>query len=346
MNMIVSKFGGTSLADAERIRHVCDIVQKNAGRRFIVVSAPGKRFDADEKVTDLLIRAYRGDDRALYMACDRFREMADALNLGMEAEIRALEANLRKNGEDYAVSRGEYLSARMFAKHIGYEFVDAQEMICFRAGGSLDAGATYERTLLRLKPLKNAIIPGFYGALPDGTVRTFPRGGSDITGALVAGAMGASVYENWTDVDGFMSADPKLVENTKCVPTLSYRQMRLLSSMGAQVLHPQSLLPVSRAGIPTHLRNTFAPEKPGTVIATDARADMPCITGRALKSGRSVIAVLYPDAMRLPGKVLDALETEHIRPLSLCAQDDHLLIYVRASHFPDAVRSLHRSLVE
>ncbi len=344
--MIVCKFGGSSLADAGRIRHICDIVRANPGRRFVIVSAPGKRTDADEKVTDLLIRAHRGDDRALYMACERFRQVAEALGINMEAEIEALEGTLRNGSEDFAMSRGEYLSAKMIAHHMGHEFVDAAELIRFRPSGALDMGATYKSVLHRLKPLKNALIPGFYGTLPDGSIRTFSRGGSDITGALVAGAMGASVYENWTDVDGFMSADPKLVDNTVCVPSLSSRQMRLLSSMGAQVLHPQSLLPVSRAGIPTHLRNTFAPEKPGTVIAQDADAAIPCITGRALKNGLSVLAILYPDAMRLPGVALDALEAENIRPLSLSAYPDHLLLNIKARHFPDAVRALHLRLVE
>ncbi len=343
--MIVCKFGGTSLADAARIRQIAAILRKDPARRFAVVSAPGKRFDGDEKVTDLLLRAAQGDQTALGAALARFAEISAHLGVDMERELRRAGEEIPVCGADYAASRGEYLCAYMTAKYLRWEFVDAAEVICLR-DGTADLEHTYDRLLRRLKPLKNAVIPGFYGATAQGEIRTFPRGGSDITGALVAGAMGACLYENWTDVDGLMSADPRLVENTVCVPAVSYRQMRLLSAMGAQVLHPGSLLPVMRAGIPTALKNSFHPERPGTRISTAHGAKTPCLTGRALESGAALLAALTPEAMELTGKALAALKETGVRPRWLGAWSDRLLLRVKGRCFPEALRALHRALVE
>ena len=343
--MIVCKFGGTSLADATRIRRAAAIVLREKARRFVVVSAPGKRFEADEKITDLLLRAAEGDAAALETALGRFAGMAAQLRVDIERDLRKAAAEIPARGAEYAASRGEYLCALLLARYLHWEFVDAAEVIRLREGRA-DLELTYKLLPRRLKPLKNAVIPGFYGSDGAGSVRTFPRGGSDITGALVAAAMGACLYENWTDVDGLQSADPRLVENVRCVPALRYRQMRLLAGMGAQVLHPDSLLPVMRAGIPTALKNSFHPERPGTRIAAGGGASVPCLSGRALQSGAALLAVLAPDAMALCGAAVDALRAAGIRPRRLEAFDDHLLLRVKGRCLPEALRVLHRELVE
>ena len=343
--MIVCKFGGTSLADAARVRRAAAIVRQDRARRFVVVSAPGKRFEEDEKVTDLLLRAAGGDAAALEAALGRFAAMAAELRVDMRCELRHAAGEIPVRGAEYAASRGEYLCAAMMAKYMHWEFVDAAEAVCLREGRA-DLELTYDLLTRRLKPLKNAVIPGFYGSDGAGNVCTFPRGGSDITGALVAAAMGACLYENWTDVDGLQSADPRLVENVLCVPALRYRQMRLLAGMGAQVLHPDSLLPVMRAGIPTALKNSFHPERPGTRIAAGGGASVPCLSGRALQSGAALLAVLAPDAMALCGEAVDALRAAGIRPRRLEAFDDHLLLRVKGRCLPEALRVLHRELVE
>lgn len=344
--MIVCKFGGSSLADAARMERVARIVRADRARRFVVVSAPGKRFEGDEKVTDLLLRASLGDAAALEAAMGRFRTMAVALGVDVERELRRAEADIPALGADHAASRGEYLCAQLMARLLRCAFVDAAQCVFFRADGSVDMERTYAQTLRLLRPLERAVLPGFYGSMPDGSVRTFPRGGSDVTGALVAGATGALAYENWTDVDGLMSADPRLVEGAVRVPELSYRQMRLLGSMGAQVLHPDSLRPVARAGIPTVLKNSFHPEAAGTRIGPDARTRVPCVTGRALRGGDAVVAVLSPEAMALASGAAAALEAVGVRAHRLCAWSDHLLLRVRGGDLSASIRALHRALVE
>ena len=343
--MIVCKFGGTSLADATGIRRAAAIVRADSARRFVVVSAPGKRFAGDEKITDLLLRAAQGDGEALRAVLARFQEMARRLGVEMDGELRRAAAEIPARGAEYAASRGEYLCAILLAKYLRWEFVDAAEVIRLRDGRA-EPQPSYDCLLRRLKPVKNAVLPGFYGADGEGRVRTFPRGGSDISGALVAAALGARLYENWTDVDGLMSADPQLVKDTVRVPAVSYRQMRLLGAMGAQVLHPDSLLSVMNAGIPTALKNSFHPERPGTRIDTDAGANIPCLTGRALQSGAALVAVLSPNAMALCGPALEALRAAGIRPRSLEARNDRLLLRVRGRCLPETLRALHRTLVE
>ena len=264
MGIIAMKFGGSSVADAAGFRRVRRIVERQGGRVYVVLSAPGKRHPNDFKMTDLLCRAHGGDGGALGEIHLRFSKIARALGLGdANGWLAELDASIARSA-GWAASRGEWVCARMFARYCGMPFVDAAKLIHFDAAGRLLREPTQRAIREMAARLPCAVIPGFYGRLPDGEIQTFPRGGSDITGALVAGAMGACLYENWTDVDGLMSADPRLVENTVCVPAVSYRQMRLLSAMGAQVLHPDSLLPVMRAGIPTALKNSFHPERPGT----------------------------------------------------------------------------------
>ena len=273
------KFGGSSLSDAGQFKKVAAIVRSDPERRFVVVSAPGKRFSGDEKITDLLYRcadlASQREDFSAPFALIRDRYLAIEKDLGLEAahmgpaldEIeKALASGLVTR--DFVASRGEYLCARLMGAYLGVPMVDAAQLIRFREDGELDMDAT----MLYCAPLKDlpiAVIPGFYGAMPGGTVRTFSRGGSDITGAIIARAVGADVYENWTDVDGFMMADPRIVPEARIMHAVSYEELRELSYMGASVLHEESIFPVREARIPIHVRNTNRPEGGGTWIVNE-----------------------------------------------------------------------------
>ena len=273
------KFGGSSLSDAGQFKKVAAIVRSDPERRFVVVSAPGKRFSGDEKITDLLYRcadlASQREDFSVPFALIRDRYLAIEKDLGLIAahmgpaldEIeKALASGLVTR--DFVASRGEYLCARLMGAYLGVPMVDAAQLIRFREDGELDMDAT----MLYCAPLKDlpiAVIPGFYGAMPGGTVRTFSRGGSDITGAIIARAVGADVYENWTDVDGFMMADPRIVPEARIMHAVSYEELRELSYMGASVLHEESIFPVREARIPIHVRNTNRPEGGGTWIVNE-----------------------------------------------------------------------------
>ena len=274
-----AKFGGSSLSDAGQFKKVAAIVRSDPERRFVVVSAPGKRYSGDEKITDLLYRcadlASQREDFSAPFALIRDRYLAIEKDLGLIAahmgpaldEIeKALASGLVTR--DFVASRGEYLCARLMGAYLGVPMVDAAQLIRFREDGELDMDAT----MLYCAPLKDlpiAVIPGFYGAMPGGTVRTFSRGGSDITGAIIARAVGADVYENWTDVDGFMMADPRIVPEARIMHAVSYEELRELSYMGASVLHEESIFPVREARIPIHVRNTNRPEGGGTWIVNE-----------------------------------------------------------------------------
>ena len=274
-----AKFGGSSLSDAAQFRKVAAIVRADPTRRFIVVSAPGKRFSGDDKITDLLYRcaalAGRREDFSAPFALIRDRYLSIERDLGleqahMEQALGQIEAALRSGtaSRDFVASRGEYLCARLMAAYLGVPMVDAAELICFEPDGSLDMGATERRSAF-LQDMPMAVIPGFYGAMPDGSVRTFSRGGSDITGAIVARVVHATEYENWTDVDGFMMADPRIVPEARVMHAVSYEELRELSYMGASVLHEESIFPVREARIPIRVRNTNRPEAGGTWIVNE-----------------------------------------------------------------------------
>ena len=296
------KFGGSSLASAEQFRKSANIILSEPSRRYVVPSAPGKRFKGDTKVTDLLISCYEKSAHnedfmpLLDEIKQRYESIVAELNIdvSLEEEFTTIETNLR-NGTtlDYVASRGEYLNGIVLAAFIGYEFVDAAEVICFNADGKFDSDKTNLVMQNRLLPLRNAVVPGFYGAMPDGSIKTFSRGGSDITGAIVARAVMADIYENWTDVSGFMMCDPRIVDNPRPIKIITYRELRELSYMGATVLHEDSIFPVKLAGIPINIRNTNRPSDIGTLIvnSTEGYASGDIITGIAGKVGFSVIRI-------------------------------------------------------
>ena len=270
------------MADCAAVRASADIVKADAARRYVVVSAPGKRSKDDVKVTDLLLE---GNVAA---AAARFEGIAKELGVGFAFE------ELKQSGKDYLASRGEYFSAKIFAAYLGYKFIDAAEVIRFSEKSEFDAAATDKLLKDALKSCKYAVIPGFYGASKSGRVFTFSRGGSDVTGSLIAKAVSASLYENFTDVDGFLAADPRIVQNPRGIEKLSYKELRELAYMGANVLHPESIFPVRRAGIPINIKNTFNPAHPGTLIMpTEMLEGMPgrAVTGIAGKKNYTVVFV-------------------------------------------------------
>ena len=275
MTVIVAKFGGTSLADGGQFRKIRQIVEEDPDRRFLVVSAPGKRFHEDSKVTDLLLACWEKAaaglpfDGELTEIRGRYRQILDALELDfpLDEEMDILREHLLSSPQEaYTASRGEYLCARILAQYLGFTFVDPAWCVCFDENGELDMAMTKRTLGASLKPLKNAVLAGFYGADAAGTIHTFSRGGSDITGSLAACAIGADLYENWTDVPGLLAADPRIVRKPRTVAFLSYRELRTLSYMGASVIHSDAVLPAADLGIPINIRNTDTPADPGTMI--------------------------------------------------------------------------------
>ena len=291
----VVKFGGTSLASASQIKKAADIVRSDPDRRYVIVSAPGRRYSDDAKVTDLLYQCYdaaaAGEDISGRIARiqERFTEIIEGLGLDLDLtdEFALIKDHfMRSAGRDYAASRGEYLNARVMAAYLGFRFIDAAEVICFTENGSFDSEKTHEILRERLRTIDQAVIPGFYGAMPDGSIKTFSRGGSDVTGSIAARAVRADVYENWTDVSGVMVADPHIVSNPQVVETITYRELRELSYMGATVLHEDAIFPVRSEGIPINIRNTNHPEDKGTMIVeSTCRSPRYVITGIAGKKG-------------------------------------------------------------
>ena len=281
MGIKVAKFGGSSVADGIQLTKTKQIITQDPDRRYIVVSAPGKRYESDNKITDILylckthIEHNLPYDQLFQVVADRF--MAVQINLGIKVDLfryfDELRENLKQNpSADYIASRGEYLNAVLVAAFLGYDFVDTKDLIKFDAKGKLMMPETDEAIRAELAKHERAVLPGFYGSLPDGSVKTFSRGGSDITGALVARAMAADVYENWTDVSGFLMADPRIVKNPEQIRKISYKELRELSYMGASVLHEDAIYPARMANVPINIRNTNAPEDPGTMITSEAEA--------------------------------------------------------------------------
>ena len=301
--MKVVKFGGSSMADAGQYRKIRDILLADPERRVVVVSAAGKRNKADHKITDLLYLCYAHTQYGVdcsgvfEMIVSRYREIQRdlGLTLDLEPEFAALKQRLdaKTVTQDELASRGEYFSARLMAAYLGFQFVDAADWVKFKFDGTVDQESSYE-ALRGLVRGMGVVIPGFYGLMPDGRIRTFTRGGSDITGALAAAALDADVYENWTDVSGILMADPRIVENPQTIPEVTYDELRELSYSGAQVLHEGTIFPVREKNMPLNIRNTNAPEDPGTMIQEKFQLDSDpqrFITGITGKKDFTIIAV-------------------------------------------------------
>ena len=320
MAIKVVKFGGSSLADAKQIQKAAAIIQADPQRRYVVPSAPGKRFSGDTKVTDMLYACY-----ALAEAGVEFQKELEAIQaryddiiaglgiqLSLADEFAVIAENFRKRaGKDYAASRGEYLNGKVIAAYLGFPFVDAADVIFFQPNGSLDDQKTEEALRARLTDLENAVIPGFYGCGADGYVKTFSRGGSDVTGSIVAGAVKAALYENWTDVSGILMADPRIVDDPEPIRRVTYSELRELSYIGAQVLHEGTIFPVREKNIPLNIRNTNDPEHPGTTILESIEEDTndgSFITGIAGKKGFSVITIAKTGMSGDPGTLVRILE--------------------------------------
>ena len=321
MGIKVVKFGGSSLADAKMFRRVKEIILSDPTRAYVVPSAPGKRSAEDEKITDLLYKCYACVERKepyepiFEIIAQRYLDIATELqlSLNMQALLDETCAEIKRNNRDFAASRGEYLNGRMLADYLGWDFIDAADVVKFDRHGNLASEWTNElmRDALRAHPC--AVIPGFYGSYPNGEVHTFSRGGSDISGAIVARAANADIYENWTDVSGFLMADPRIVDNPQLIRRLTYRELRELSYMGANVMHEDAIFPVHRAGIPTNIRNTNDPSHPGTLITIQPAPDAngTSITGIAGHKNFTLISIekaMMNAEIGFGRRVLQALE--------------------------------------
>lgn len=297
----VVKFGGSSLASAEQFKKVKEIITAEESRRFVVPSAPGKRYSGDTKVTDMLYGCYdlavKGKDFADEFEAIKQRYYGIIEELGLELSLEDEFNNIKacfigKAGRDYAASRGEYLNGIVLANYLGYNFIDSADVIFFNDQGQFDGAKTNEILSAKLENMENAVVPGFYGSMPNDTIKTFSRGGSDVTGSIVAAAVNADLYENWTDVSGFLICDPRIVDDPKPITTITYKELRELSYMGATVLHEDAIFPVRKAGIPINIKNTNAPEDVGTMIV-ESTSQKPAytITGIAGKKGFTVINI-------------------------------------------------------
>ena len=302
--MKVVKFGGSSMADAGQYRKVRDILLADPQRKVVIVSAAGKRYSGDHKLTDLLYLCYShvkyGVDPSLIfdMIMSRYLDIQKELNLSLDLKPELEELKRRIQAKEVSreelVSRGEYFSAKLMADYLGFRFIDAADWIKFKMDGTVNKEESYEALQERMFPGMGAVIPGFYGAMPDGTIHTFSRGGSDITGSLAAAALDADVYENWTDVSGILMADPRIVDHPEAIPEVTYDELRELSYSGAQVLHEDSIFPVREKNIPVNIRNTNDPDAPGTMIKESFDGDHDpdrFITGITGKKDFSIISL-------------------------------------------------------
>lgn len=355
----VVKFGGSSLASAEQFEKVGNIIRAEADRRFVVPSAPGKRFSKDIKVTDMLYACYALAEADEDFSADlakikaRYQEIIDGLklDLSLNEEFAVIEKNFKeKAGSNYAASRGEFLNGIIMAEYLGYEFVDAAEVVFFHDNGEFNAEKTNKVLSARLAKCDKAVIPGFYGAMDDGTVKTFSRGGSDITGSIVAKAVRADVYENWTDVSGFLIADPRIINNPEVIEVITYRELRELAYMGATVLHEDAIFPVRQEGIPINIRNTNAPDDKGTwIVGSTCQKSKYVITGIAGKKGFCSINIekdMMNSEIGFGRKVLQAFEENGISFEHMPSGIDTLTVFVHQDEFmhkeQKVVAGLHR----
>ena len=357
----IVKFGGSSLANAQQFEKVGEIIRSDESRRYVVPSAPGKRFDGDTKVTDLLYKCYniaaQGEDfgAVLQEIKERYYEIIRGLklDLSLEEEFAQIEKDFKAQaGSDYAASRGEFLNGKVMAAYLGYEFVDAATVIRFDKNGNFDADKTDKLLSKRLAKCERAVIPGFYGAYEDGTVKTFSRGGSDVTGSLVAKAIKADLYENWTDVSGFLVTDPRIVKDPAVIETITYRELRELSYMGATVLHEDAIFPVRKEGIPINIKNTNRPEDKGTfIVESTCKKPRFTITGIAGKKGFCSINIeksMMNSEVGFGRKVLQVFEDQGISFEHVPSGIDTLTVYVHQDEFEEkeqqVIAGIHRAV--
>ena len=358
----VVKFGGSSLANAKQFKKVGDIIRSDKSRRYVIPSAPGKRNEKDEKVTDTLYQCYDAAasggayKKILEKIRKRYEEIIEGLdlNLDLSSEFEQIEENfLKKAGRDYAASRGEYLNGLVMAEYLGYEFVDPAEAVFFDENGNFDAESTNKELSERLSHVERAVIPGFYGATHSGVVKTFSRGGSDVTGSIVAKAIHADMYENWTDVSGFLVADPRIIKDPEVIETITYRELRELAYMGASVLHEDAIFPVRKEGIPINIRNTNKPEDKGTLIVeSTCRKPRYTVTGIAGKKGFCSINIekaMMNAEVGFGRKVLEVFEKYGISFEHIPSGIDTMTVFVHQSEFEEyeqsVIAGIHR-LVE
>lgn len=354
----VVKFGGSSLASAAQFRKVADIIHADKDRRYIIDSAPGKRTSSDRKVTDLFYDCHTlAEDGESYEGVlktirERYEEIAEGLSLktDLDREFKEIAERIGKEPKDYAASRGEYLNGMLLAEYLGVPFIDAADVVCFNEDGTFDPETTDIKMRERLKDVERAVIPGFYGAKPDGTIHTFSRGGSDITGSIVARAITADVYENWTDVSGFMVADPRIVKNPERIEMITYLELRELAYMGASVLHEDAIFPVRKEGIPINIRNTNHPEDEGTwIVESTARKSRYIITGIAGRKDFCCINI-EKDMMNAEvgfiRRVLQAFEDQSISVEHVPSGIDTMTVFVNQDEFIEheqaIVSDIHR----
>ena len=344
----VVKFGGSSLASAEQFEKVGSIIRAEEERRFVVPSAPGKRYKEDTKVTDMLYACYdlaeHGKDfkAQLEEIKQRYEEIINGLklNMSLDEEFKTIEKNFKeKAGKDYAASRGEFLNGKIMAVYLGFDFIDSATVIFFNDDGSFDAEKTNKVLSKKLEKMDNAVIPGFYGSYADGRVKTFSRGGSDITGSIVAKAIHADVYENWTDVSGILVTDPRIIENPQKIDTITYLELRELAYMGFSVLHEDAIFPVRQEGIPINIRNTTAPSDSGTwIVGSTGQKSKFIITGIAGKKGFCAINIekdMMNSEIGFGRKVLQAFEENDISFEHLPSGIDTMTVFVHQDEFMD-----------
>ena len=357
----VVKFGGSSLASAEQFKKVKKIITADVSRRYVGPSAPGKRFPSDTKITDMLYQCYKmaicekDFTSQLEKIKKRYDEIIEGLGLelSLEEEFAVIRDNFaKKAGRDYAASRGEYLNGIVISAYLGFEFIDAADVIFFGENGALDMERTNEALKERLSTMDCAVVPGFYGRNANGKIQTFSRGGSDITGSLVARAVMADMYENWTDVSGFLIADPRIVDNPKPIDAITYKELRELSYMGATVLHEDAIFPVRKAGIPINIRNTNAPEDKGTLIVeSTCRKSKYTITGIAGHCGFASINIekaMMNNEIGFGRKVLEVFENNCISFEHIPSGIDTMTIFVQQKDFEEkeqkVLAELHRAV--
>ena len=351
MSLTVCKFGGSSLADGNNIMRVCDIVNSDPSRRYVVVSAPGKRYSGDVKVTDLLYECYKestekGNCAAAFEKIRRrFCSIVEELGLDPSFDIGSIldeterEIEERKSA-DFTASRGEYLNARVVAARMGRPFIDAKDIIFFDKNGAFDEARSYPLIAEVLKKHDGAVIPGFYGTDADGNIKTFSRGGSDISGSIVARAVNADLYENWTDVSGFLACDPRIVDHPQKIEVISFKELRELSYMGANVLHADSIFPVRKGDIPIKIKNTFRPEDAGTLILPSKKyvKHGNIVTGIAGKKDFTVIYLeksMMNSEIGFARKALSVLEKNGICFEHMPSGIDTLSLVIESSYLKD-----------